>query len=154
MRKFLIGLALLSIFAAPMAVLAVEASGPQECCKLRRAMNTEGETGLTKGIIVGPGADAAASDCVLTGTGWKQTANWGAICLMNTFNAIVDWMFTIFVVLAVFFTILGAFDILMAGGNAEKVTSGRQYILYAAIGLAVAFIARAIPGLVKGILGF
>ncbi len=136
-----------------MAVLAAEsADGPQECCKIRRAMVIEGET-IEKGKFVGPIKDAA---CII-GNNTKvdvASSNWGQICLMNTFNAIVDWMFTIFVVLAVFFTILGAFNILMAGGNAEKVTSGRQYILYAAIGLAVAFIARAIPGLVKGILGF
>lgn len=152
MRKILIGLALLSIVAAPMAVLAADPGGPQECCKIRRAMVIEGET-IAKGDFVGPTTETS---CII-GDNTKVTkgsSNWGAICLMNTFNAIVDWMFTIFVVLAVFFTILGAFDILMAGGNAEKVTSGRQYILYAAIGLAVAFIARAIPGLVKGILGF
>jgi hypothetical protein len=36
----------------------------------------------------------------------------------------------------------------------EKTKKGRDFILYATIGLAVAFLAKAVPGLVKLVSGF
>jgi hypothetical protein len=56
--------------------------------------------------------------------------------------------------LAVVLTIFGAFSILTAGGSPEKASTGKNYILYAVVGLAIAFIARAIPGIAKSIMGF
>jgi hypothetical protein len=69
-------------------------------------------------------------------------------------NAAVDWIFVVLVVLAVVFTILGAFNIIMSQGDPGKVDSGRNYIMFAAIGLIAAFIARAIPSIVKAIMGY
>jgi len=43
--------------------------------------------------------------------------------------------------------------LLMAAGAPEKVTSGRNYIMYAALGLIVGLLAKAIPGLVRMIAG-
>jgi len=42
---------------------------------------------------------------------------------------------------------------LMSSGVPEKVTSGRNYILYAAIGLVVGLLSKALPALVKLISG-
>lgn len=154
MRKIIIGLALLTIFAAPLAASALITEGPKECCVIRRAINLEGTT-FDKDARVGPTTNTS---CPITATGLetvnKDSANWGIVCLLNTFNGIVDWMFTILILLAVFFTILGAFNIIMAGGKAENVTTGKDYILYAAIGLAVALLARALPGIVKAVMGY
>jgi len=41
----------------------------------------------------------------------------------------------------------------MSAGSPEKVSSGRQYIMYAAIGLIVGLLAKAIPSLVRMIAG-
>jgi len=38
---------------------------------------------------------------------------------------------------------------LMSAGDTTKVSSGRNYIMYAAIGLIVGFLAKAIPAIVK-----
>lgn len=146
MKKLLIGLALLATVAAPLAALAVE--GPQECCKLRRSI-TVGATTLTKDSVIG----TAGAVCGTVTVG-SETPDWGMFCILNTLYSIVDWTFTILLILAVFFTILGAATIIMAGGKAENVTKGKDFILYAAIGLAVAFLARALPGIVKSIAGF
>ena len=69
-------------------------------------------------------------------------------CLLNTVYNVVDWIFVILVAVAAIFIIIGAMNIVIAGGDSGKVTTGRNYIMYAAIGLFVAFIARAIPGIV------
>jgi hypothetical protein len=69
-------------------------------------------------------------------------------CVLNTIYSAVDWIFVILVAVASIFIILGAMNIITAGGDSAKVGTGRNYIMYAALGLFVAFIARAIPGLV------
>jgi hypothetical protein len=77
----------------------------------------------------------------------------GMCCLLNTLYNVTDWIFVILVGLASIFVILGAMTLIMAAGSPEKVSSGRNYIMYAAIGLLVAFLAKAIPGVVKLIAG-
>jgi len=76
-------------------------------------------------------------------------ADHGMCCLLNTIYSVTDWIFIILVGLAGIFVIMGAVVILTAGGTPEKLTTGRNYILYAAIGLLIAFLAKAIPGIVK-----
>jgi len=153
MRKILIGLVLATILATPLAALAV--SGPQECCKLRRAITIDAGA-FTQGLIVGPttGTGCIIGGAAVTITEAGATANWGTLCFLNVFNGIIDWMFTVLIILVVFFTTLGAFQMITASGNSEKVSKGKDYILYAAIGLAVAFISRALPGFIKTIAGF
>ena len=147
MRKFLPALVLLSFFAVLAAPLIVSAAGPQECCKLKRAIEVDGLS-LSATTIVG----ASGGVCDITGT---VTANdkWGLYCIINTIQTVVDWVFTFLVVLTILFVILGAYEIITSAGSPEKITSGRNHILYAAIGLIVAFIARAVPTLVKSIMG-
>ena len=77
----------------------------------------------------------------------------GMCCLLNTIYNITDWIFIILVGIATIFVIMGAFTLVTAAGSPEKVTSGRNYVLYEAIGLLVAFLAKAVPGIVKIIAG-
>jgi hypothetical protein len=50
--------------------------------------------------------------------------------------------------------IMGALNIITAGGSPEKVTTGRNYIMYAVIGLIVALLAWELPNIVKAVAGF
>ena len=151
MKKILLALVLvgfLGILVVPIMASAQEA--PNECCNLKRAINLEGDE-CGSGQVAAPSVSAAA-DC----DGDHCTAsesNWGMFCLMNTMYNITDWIFVILVGLAGIFIIIGAMTLLMAAGSPEKVTSGRNYILYAAIGLIVGFLAKAIPNLVRMISG-
>jgi len=85
----------------------------------------------------------------LCSVGPVSIADHGMCCLLNTIYSVTDWIFIILVGLAGIFVIMGAVVILTAGGTPEKLTTGRNYILYAAIGLLIAFLAKAIPGIVK-----
>jgi len=130
--------------------LALAQSGPVECCKVRRSVTVDGQT-YSKDSIVGP---TDSVNCDIDSGVTVPTEKWGIVCAINTLNAAVDWIFVVLIVLAVVFTILGAFNIMMSQGDPGKVDSGRNNIMYAAIGLIAAFIARAIPSIVKAIMGY
>jgi Type IV secretion system pilin len=54
--------------------------------------------------------------------------------------------------LTVIMVMIGAFQIMTAGGDPEKFSSGRKTILYAAVGFAIAVIAGGVTTLIKSII--
>ena len=92
------------------------------------------------------------SVCVIGLVSATTTNAWGMCCLLNSVYTVVDWMFFGLVALVSFFTIFGAFDILTAAGDPEKLKKGRERIMWAMVGLAVALLSRAIPGVVESLL--
>ena len=73
-------------------------------------------------------------------------------CLFSTIYFITDWIFTLLMVIVILFVFWGAFDILQAAGEAERINKGRDRIMYAAVGLGIALLAKMIPALVKYIM--
>jgi len=65
-------------------------------------------------------------------------------------NTIANIAFGIIVIVAVAMIIFAAFQFITAGGDATKVQTGRNVLLYAIIGLVIAIAAR---GLVAWVLG-
>lgn len=55
--------------------------------------------------------------------------------------------------IAVLMIIVGAFQILSAGGDPEKFKTGKKTIVYAAVGFGILLIANLLIGLIKEILG-
>lgn len=150
MKRFLPALVILGILVAPMVLAAYDATKPPDCCQMKKDVTIGGVT-CAKDAYVGP---SDFSNCPGTPVGSCLTDSWGMYCLLNSLNSIVDWIFIILVAIAAILVIFGAFSILTSGGSPEKVTSGRNFILYAAIGLLVAFLAKAVPGIVKMVSGF
>jgi len=147
MRKVLSALVLLSLVVVPMVALAQQVP---ECCILKRAITIDTTT-CEAGNTVAE-TDAKGDVCSTTATNCS-TPKWGLFCLINTINVVVDWIFVVLITLAVVLVILGAFNIMTAAGDPTKVGTGKNYIISAAIGLIVAFLARAIPAIVKTIMG-
>jgi hypothetical protein len=75
----------------------------------------------------------------------------GICCLFNAIYNVVDWVFLIFIVLSVLMGLGGAYQIITSGGNTEKITAGRNLILYAVIGVVVALIAKVLPSIIVAI---
>ncbi len=73
----------------------------------------------------------------------------GICCLFNVVFKLTNWAFIGFLVIAIILGLVGAFQILMSGGAPDKVTAGRNLIIFAIIGAAIALGAKAIPWLVK-----
>lgn len=55
--------------------------------------------------------------------------------------------------IAVIMIIYGAFQILTAAGDVEKVKTGRKTIIYAAVGLGIVLLSTGIVAIIKEILG-
>ncbi len=155
MKKIFPVLVLISLFAVLTIPTIVSAQGVPECCKLGRKIDlSSGVTGSTltcdKDKVVGavlgacPGSNLTI-DCA--------QSSWGVFCLLNTLYGVVDWIFVILIALSGLFIILGAMNLIMSAGDSSKVTTGRQYVMYAFIGLIVGLLARAIPSVVKLVVG-
>ncbi|MCX6760830.1 MAG: hypothetical protein NTZ84_01885 [Candidatus Nealsonbacteria bacterium] len=139
MKKTLISLSLIGFLAAALfvPVVALGLTGPPVSCEIRA-----GGVGLPTECPPGTCAfDSPTQPC-------------GMCCLLNTVYNVTDWIFVALIVLTTLFVILGAFKILTAKDSAEEVTKGRQYIMFAALGLLVAFLAKAVPQIVKVASGF
>jgi hypothetical protein len=73
--------------------------------------------------------------------------------VLNFMCTLFDWAFYFLIALAVVFGIVAAFKYLTSSGEAEKVKSAGSTLLYAAIAVAVALLARGVPLIVGSFLG-
>lgn len=131
MRKIISVLTLISIL---LPVIAFAQITTPSTCTLRRDM---------------PDVN---SQCVMANNPISIT-EYGMCCLINTIYAITDWIFYILMAFVGVMIVIGAFTIITAGGTPDNITKGRNYILYAVIGMVVAFFARAIPAIAKALVG-
>jgi hypothetical protein len=83
---------------------------------------------------------------------YTEENEWATVCLLNVINRVFDWVFVFIFALVGVMIVVGAFNIITAGGEPGKVTTGRNFILYALIGMVVAFFARAIPSIVAALI--
>lgn len=122
----------------------------KECCTLHATIELEGVT-CNKDTVAAPNA-TAATDC--TGAYCAASKDtWGMFCILSSIHRVTDWVSYLLFAFVGVMIIIGAFTIVTAGGAPDKVASGRNYILYAVIGLIVALFARAIPAMAKAIIG-
>jgi hypothetical protein len=73
--------------------------------------------------------------------------------VLQTLCTVFAWAFYFLIVVAVIFVIVAAFKYLTAAGDPEKVKSAGATLLYAAIAIGVALLARAVPLVVGSFLG-
>jgi fumarate reductase subunit D len=73
--------------------------------------------------------------------------------VQNLLNTAISWIFTLLIILAVIFILYAAFLYLTAAGDTEKVKKANHTLLYAAIAIAVAVLAKSIPVLVGNFIG-
>jgi hypothetical protein len=66
---------------------------------------------------------------------------------------LANWAFAFLLALSVMFVLYAAFLYLTAGGDQEKVTKANHIILYAAIAIVIAVLAKAVPGIVITFIG-
>jgi hypothetical protein len=75
----------------------------------------------------------------------------------NALLALVDvatnWVFAIFIVLAIIFVLLAAFQFVTGGGDAKKIEEARSKLIWAAVGVIVALLAKGIVPVIKAIVG-
>jgi hypothetical protein len=136
-KKFLSLLVFLSLFVAvavPMVALADDASALAGC----QITNT-----------IGLSQCPPNGSCLYNSTVYSC----GMCCLLNAVYTVTFWVFIGLMAISALMIILGAFTFVTSGGNPDKTTQARNYIIFAAIGIAVALFSRAVPSLVKLMVG-
>lgn len=73
--------------------------------------------------------------------------------VLQSVCTVFSWIFVFLLVLAGVFILIAAFKYLTASGNPEKVKSAGTMLIYTAIAVGVALLARAIPYIVATFLG-
>jgi len=66
---------------------------------------------------------------------------------------VMNYLFTILLIVAAIFIIIAAFMFVTASGDPDKTKTARNFVLYALIGVLVAFGARGLVELVRAIAG-
>jgi len=131
MKKVLPALVLISFLVVLFVPLMVSARAPETCTLRLDLREITGRPACTSGATIRfDGPDAIC-------------------CFFNTVYNIIDWVFVILMAVAILLGLMGAFHILTSAGAEEKVTTGRNYILYAVLGVIVALVAKAIPSFIR-----
>jgi len=65
----------------------------------------------------------------------------------------INWIFWALIVLTIIFVLVAAFRYLTAAGDPEKVKSASRTLLYAAVAVVVALIAKGLPLIVSSFIG-
>lgn len=101
---------------------------------------------LLMGFIVFPVMALAQTPAGGTGTGGFAipALPTNADKPLQLIERITDWIFWILVISAIIVVVLAGFNFVFSGGSADKVKSAQNSLLYAIVGLVVAFLARGI----------
>ena len=73
--------------------------------------------------------------------------------LVDTVEGVIQWIFVAFLLAAIVFVILAAFQFLSGGGDPQQIVQARQKLIWAAVAVIVATLSRAIPTVVNNIVG-
>ncbi len=131
------------VLLAPMVVSADAPVTAATQCKMRHDLITGGwsDVGLT--------CAAKGSPCEFTSTAYTC----GSCCVIDVIFTIVDWVFVIVIAISAIMVIWGGYNLIMSAGDPARVATGRNYLLYSIVGVIVAFIAKALPAIIKAVLG-
>jgi len=122
---------------------------PQEKCTIVRDITIRGFT-ISKTAIITPGPDKIAANVAAGAT--QATSDWGTICLINTINNVVDWVFLLLLVVAVAFIAIAGFLWMTGGAKPDQQKLAGTMILAAIVGIVIAVLARLLPAVVTGIM--
>lgn len=140
-KKLLIGILLgaLLVSVLPMVASAQITAAPEDCT-IRSAQTVASYI---------TACDGAPDPCPLDSSDYPCAL----CCTFGTVFFVTDLIFVVLMVLVMIFVLLGAFYILTAGGEPDKVNKGRDFILYALIGFALALLARGVPMIITFLIG-
>jgi len=135
MKKTILSLILITILGMTI-IPSISLAQPMSGCTPRHEIIFDGEV-FPEDVFVGEAESSA----------------WGMVCLFDTIYTITDWIFYILLAVTGILVVWGGVTIAMAGGDAENMTKGKNFIMYAMMGLAVALLSQAIPAIVQNLLG-
>ena len=72
---------------------------------------------------------------------------------IDLLEVITDWIFVLLLIIAVIFIVLAALQFISGGGDPAAVSEARTKLIWAAVGIGVALLARGLPPAVRNIIG-
>lgn len=69
--------------------------------------------------------------------------------IVDVIRNVIKWIYIIFFIIAVLFILMAAFTYLSAGGDAEKVNTAKNKLIYAAVAIAVALLAIGFETIIR-----
>jgi hypothetical protein len=96
------------------------------------------------GLLVFPAANILAATQTVPDLTAQQ--------MMDALSNVVNWLFTILLIVAAIFIVIAAYYFVTASGNPESVSRARNFVMYALIGVAVAVAARGLVALARSII--
>ncbi len=72
--------------------------------------------------------------------------------LLSSMCTILNWVFTVLLILGILFVIVAAFRYLTASGDPEKVKKANHTLIYAAVAIFVGILAKAVPVVVASLI--
>ncbi|MFA5084113.1 MAG: hypothetical protein WC475_01860 [Candidatus Paceibacterota bacterium] len=82
-----------------------------------------------------------------------QQTNFSIQNIINMLNTVINWVFTILLLVAVIFILMAAFKYLGSAGNEEAVKTAQNQLIYAAVAIGVGLIAKGIEFIVRQLVG-
>jgi hypothetical protein len=151
MKKFFSAIVLFSLLG--ILLVPAMASAQVTTCKIRHVFVIgTGEESVPCGTA---GAVQICTFGGVTGStiGVDDPENCSQCCGVDLIYTITDWIFFLTIAIAILFIIVGGFMFVTAAGSPEKALSARSYLIYAAIGIAIALISKAIPSIAISLFG-
>lgn len=90
---------------------------------------------------------------VLAQVGYTGATTAPDLDVLTVLDNIINWLFTFLLIFAAIMIIVAAYYFVTASGNPESVSKARHFVIYALIGVVVAFLARGLVVLVGQIVG-
>ncbi|BFT95148.1 MAG: hypothetical protein MNSN_03200 [Minisyncoccus archaeiphilus] len=78
----------------------------------------------------------------------------GPCCLLNSTFSVSNWIFMVILLLSGFMMFYSGYLFVMTGNNPSNIERARKIVIFSGVGIGVALFSRAIPYLVKFVLGF
>ncbi len=100
----------------------------------------------------GGGSQSGGGTTVTVADPLGCSANPTTPAIVCVLERIINAIYVISIPIVTLMVLIGAFQILTAAGNAEKVTKGRNTIMYAAIGFVVILFSGGMTSIIKSIL--
>jgi hypothetical protein len=82
-----------------------------------------------------------------------QIANINQILSLASICAIINWIFWLIIIFSIIFTLGAAFKYLIAAGDPERVKAAGTSLLYVAVAIIVALIAKGFPLIISSFFG-
>jgi len=76
-----------------------------------------------------------------------------AVGVLNLMGTVGNWLFALFLGIALIFIVLGALQFVTGGGDPAKVSEARQKMIWAAVGIGFALLAAFFDDIVANLIG-